>query len=333
MRTTVHTRRRRARSTALLSAAVLSIGGIVASMGAANAAVTPGGGTNAGTGVPNFYRDANGFALELCLDGTPDVQCDPPVDGVIGTYFAAGASAGPLLAEYDVTASENADVGGGPPLVNNAARFRLSGAKPNTTYTIHDPWRISTCRTDATGDADCRHDTSGNPTSVRTGWVSTFLRTIGPSSGQFIGSHVNPNRVTGSPTGFNKVVITGGGQKFSTNEFELQGQKRTDTAMSSLSTRSLMLGNGRQTAVVTKNVRYASIGTANALPTVRKGGLNPGAFTVQNQCASQAPGSACNIVVKFNPRQNAGVKRAFLVIDDNGLAAPRKVTLKGVGTR
>jgi hypothetical protein len=330
MRTTHLTRRR---STAFLSAAVLAASGIVASMGAAEAVVTGGGGNNA-EGTPTFYRDAQGFALELCLDGTPDAQCEPAVDGIVGVYFAAGAAAGPLLAEYDITATDNADVPGGPPLVNNAARFRLSGAKPNTTYTIKDPWRTSTCRTNALGRADCRHDTSGNPTSVRTGWVSHFLRTIGPSSGQFIGSHVNANRVTGSPTGFNKVVVTGGGQSFSTNQFELQGQKLANTAMSSLSNRSLMLGTGRQTAVVTKNVRYSSVGTAAARPTVRKGGLNPGAFTVQNQCASQAPGSACNIVVKFNPRQNANaVKRAFLVIDDNGLAAPRKVSLKGVGTR
>jgi hypothetical protein len=327
MRTTHLTRRR---STAFLSAAVLAASGIVASMGAANAVVTGGGGNNA-EGTPTFYRDAQGFALELCLDGTPDVQCDPPVDDHVGTYFAADASAGPLLAIYGIEAI-NDPVDG--LMVSNGARFRFTDAKPNTTYTIKDPWRTSKCTTDATGGADCRHETNGAFTSVRTGWVSTFLRTIGPSSGQFIGSHVNANQVTGSPTGFNKVVVTGGGQKFSTARFSLMGQKLADTAMSSLNTRALQLGNGRQTAVVTKNVRYSSVGTAAALPTVRKGGLNPGAFTVQNQCASQAPGSACNIVVKFNPRQNANsVKRAFLVIDDNGLAAPRKVSLKGVGTR
>lgn len=331
MRNTIQIRRRRARSTALLSAAVLAVSGIVASMGAANAVVAPGGGNNADTGVPNFYRDANGFALELCLDGTADVQCDVPADDHVGTYFAAETEAGPLLAIYGIEAI-NDPVDG--LMVSNGARFRFTDAKPNTTYTITDPWRTSKCTTDATGGADCRHETNGAFSTVSTGWVSTFLRTIGPSSGQFIGTHTSVNRVTGSPTGFNKVVVKGGGQTFSTSRFSLIGQKLADTAMSSVSTRALQLGTGKQTAVVTKNVRYSSVGTADAVPTVRKGGVNPGAFTVQNQCASQAPGSACNIVVKFNPRQNASaVKRAFLVIDDNGLAAPRKVSLKGIGTR
>ncbi len=334
MRTITLTRRRGVRSTALLSAAVLAASGILATMGgAANGAISRGGGENA-SGTPNFYRDAQGLALELCLDGTPDAQCEPPADDHLGIYFAADAAAGPLSALYGVEAIMDTDVTPAAPIVSNGARFRFEGAKPNTRYTIKDPWRTRTCRTDGTGSADCRFETNGDFNTVRNGHITTFLRTIGPSGSAFIGNHNNVNRVTGSPTGFNKVVVTGGGQTFSTNQFSLMGQKRDNTAMSSLSTRALQLGNGSRADAVTKKVRYSSIGTANARPTVRKGGLNPGAFSVTDNCASEAPGTFCEITVKFAPRQHANsTKRAFLTIDDNSLAAPRRVSLKGVGVR
>ena len=330
---TISLSRRAVRSTALLSAVVLVASGIAATMGGANAAVTRGPGET--NGVPNFYKDAQGFALELCLEGTADVQCEPP-DGVehLGIYFAADATAGPLSAIYGIEAVNNTDVTPAEPMVLNGARFRFEGARPNTTYTIKDPWRTTRCRTDGTGSADCRHESSGAFSAVRNGHITTFLRSIGPSAGQFIGAHTRVNRVTGSPTGFNKVVVTGGGQTFRTARFSVMGQKRADTALWALHRRALELGHGRPADAVRKAVRYSSIGTANARPTVRKGGKNPGAFRVTDNCASQAPGTACNISVTFRPRANVNsVKRAFLVIDDNGLAAPRRVSLKGIGLR
>ena len=331
MRTTSLSRRG-ARSTALFSAVVLVASGIAATMGGANAAVTRGSGENA-SGTPNFYRDAQGMALELCLDGTADVQCEPPADDHLGIYFAADAAAGPLSAIYGVEAVLDTDVTPAEPIVINGARFRFEGARPNTTYTIKDPWRTTRCRTDGTGSADCRRETTGDFNAVRNGHITTFLRSIGPSASQFIGTHTRANRVAGSPTGFNRVVVTGGGQRFMTNRFSLMGQKRDNTAMSALNRRALELGNGRQTGVVSKSVRYSSIGTANARPTVRKGGQNAAAFRVTDNCASQAPGTACNITVTFRPGRYANsVKRAFLVIDDNGLAAPRRVSLKGIGS-
>ena len=220
-------------------------------------------------------------------------------------------------------------------MVSNGARFRFEGARPNTRYTIKDPWRTRTCRTDGTGSADCRFETNGDFNTVRNGHITTFLRTVGPSGSAFIGSHDNlpagsPARPPASTGSWSPVVVSA----FSTNQFSLMGQKRDNTAMSSLSTRSLQLGNGRQADAVVKTVRYMSIGTANARPTVRKGGLNPAAFSVRDTCASEAPGTACDIMVRFAPRQHANqVKRAFLTVDDNSLAAPRRVSLKGVGVR
>lgn len=322
----------RRRSTALLSAAVLAASGVLASTGTASAVIT-GRGENA-QGTPNFYRDAQGMALELCLDGTPDVQCAPPDADHIGVYFAADATAGPLSAIYGVEAVNNTDVTPPEPIVMNAARFRIEGARANTRYTIKDPWGTKFCRTDGTGSADCRFETNGSFDTVRNGHITTFLRAVGRNGAAFIGNHNLVSRVAGSPTGFNRVVMTGGGQKWATNRFSLMGQKRADTPMSAVNKRSLELGNGRQATAVTKSVKYSSFGTAAARPRVRMGGLDPAAFTVRNQCASQAPGSSCAIVVKFVPRQSPNaVKRAVLTIDDNSLAAPRKVRLKGVGVR
>ena len=328
MRSTI-TRRRGARSTALLSAAVLVASGIAATMGSANAVVTSGGGVN-DRGTPGFYKDAQGLALALCTDANAN-RCEPAVDDHVGVYFAADAAAGPLTAIFGIEAI-NDPVDG--LMVMNGARMRIEGAKRNTLYTIKDPWRTTTCRTDGTGSADCRRETSGAFGTVRTGPVESFLRTVGPSSSEFIGSHIATSRVTGSPTGFNKVVMTGGGQKWTTNRFSLMGQKLANKAMSSLSTRALELGTGRSATAVTKTIRYQSIGTANARPTFRKGGTNPAAFSVRDTCASQAPGSACDIMVTFKPGQHANsIKRAVLTIDDNSLAAPRRVSLKGVGVR
>jgi hypothetical protein len=330
MRTTSLTRRRGARSTALLSAAALVAAGIAATMGTASAVVTARGET---AGLPNHLRDSQGTALVLCLDGTADVQCEPPAYDHLGLYFAADAAAGPLSAIYGVEAVLDTDVTPAEPMVINGARFRIEGARPNTVYTIKDPWQTTRCRTDGLGSADCRHETNGDARTVRNGHLTSFLRAAGRNGAAFVGNHNLVSRVTGSPTGFNKVVMTGGGQKWSTNRFSLMGQKRADTAMSSLSRRSLQLGNGSATGAVSKSVKYSSFGTANARPTVRKGGKNPAAFRVSDNCASQAPGTACSITVTFRPRQHANsVKRAVLVIDDNGLDAPRRVSLKGIGS-
>jgi len=321
-------RRRGVRATAFLSAAVLVAGGVAATTGAANGAIRSGGGLN-DQNVPSFYKDSRGVALALCTDANENL-CDPPLDDHVGAYFSAEATPGPWRIIYGVEAI-NDPVDG--LMVSNGSRFRATGLRPNTVYTIKDPWDTIKLRTDAGGVADRRIETDGAFGTVKNGHVKTFLHAVSRRGNAFIGSHVLTTRVFGSPTGFNKVTITGGGQKWSTNLFSLMGQKLADTPMSSINKKALELGNGTRADVVTKTVRYASFGTADARPTVRKGGTNPGAFTVQNQCAAQAPGTGCNVVVKFAPRQHAGVKKAFLVIDDNGLAAPRKVRLKGMGVR
>jgi hypothetical protein len=333
MRTTNLTRRRGVRSTALISAVVLAASGIFATMGTAGAVITSSAGENA-DGTPRFLRDARGMALALCTDANVNA-CEPAVDDHIGVYFAAEANTPHLRANWGVEAVENGDNPGGAPLVSNGARFRLNGLRPNTRYTIKDPWGTTTVRTNASGSRDFRIETNGRIKNLSNGHVKTFLRAPQRNASAFIGSANLTSRVVGSPTGFNRVRLMGpGSRSWSTGRFTLMGEKRADTAMSMVSRKSLQLGNGSQSAVIQRSVGYSSFGTAAARPRVSKGGLNPAAFSVQNRCGSQAPGTRCSIVVTFRPSQNANsIKRAFLRIDDNGLAAPRRVSLRGVGVR
>ena len=166
--------RRGRRPAGLMSVAALAAAGLVASMSPAGAVITAGAGLN-DQQVPNFYRDAQGMALALCVDPN-ELRCEPPADGHIGVYFAADATAGPLSAIYAIEAAED-DVTGDP-LVMNVTRYRFDGARPNTRYTIRDPWGTRRCTTDATGGADCRFETSGAFGTVQNGHISTFLRSV-----------------------------------------------------------------------------------------------------------------------------------------------------------
>ena len=300
---------KRRRSAALLSAAVVAVSGIVATMGASNAAVTLGP-DRASDGLPAYVVDEQGLAVAPCDTNTG--ICGGAFDPTDPAYWDAGGNAGPIKLVYSVSS----------PAGGRIARFTGSALTPGR-YTIKDPWGTVTCQAPG-GKMDCR--LSGRR-------ITTLLRSTAAPDG-FVG---NPNlnkTFTGSPTGFNRVLITGpGGFKASTNRLAISGKMKANTAMSSINKMALTLGNGRKATAVTRTVRYSSFGTAAARPTFGKGGTNPGAFSVRDTCASQAPGSACSITVKFVPRQNAGVKRAFLVIDDNSMAAPRRVSLKGLGTR
>jgi hypothetical protein len=307
MRITKLTRRR---STALLSAAVVAVTGIVATMGASDASVRLGPTGGRADGLPAYIVDGQGVAVAPCDTGT--AICGGVFDPTDPAYWDAGGDAGPIRLVYSVSS----------PAGGRIARFTGSALKPGR-YTIKDPWGTVTC-TAPGGKMDCR---------LPGRRITTLLRSTAAPAG-FVGKPNLNRSFTGSPTGFNRVVITGpGGFQASTKRLAISGMMRDNTAMSSINKMALTLGNGRTTTAVTRTVRYSSFGTAAARPTVRKGGTNPGAFSVRDNCAAQAPGSACSITVKFVPRQNAGVKRAFLVIDDNSMAAPRHVSLRGLGTR
>jgi hypothetical protein len=286
---------------------VFTAGGIVATMGASNAAVTLG--PDRGDGLPAYIVDEQGLAVAPCDTNTG--ICGGAFDPADPAYWDAGGNAGPIKLVYSVSS----------PAGGRIARF--TGTVPAGQYTIKDPWGTVHCQAPG-GKMDCR---------LPGRRITTLLRNTTHPAG-FVGTPNAVRTFTGSPTGFNRVLITGPGAfKASTNRLAISGLLKTNTAMSSVNKMALTFGNGRKATAVTRTIRYSSFGTAAARPTVRKSGTNPAAFAVRDTCASQAPGSACSITVKFVPRLNAGVKRAVLTIDDNSMAAPRTVTLRGLGTR
>ena len=323
-------RRQGRRPAALLSVAALATTGLIAAAAPAGAAVTPGGQADQ-NGRPGFVRDDQGIALTLCTNA---VNCEPvdQADPLHGGYFAAEATAGAVTAIFGIETAAGEDPVTGEPTdqatVANVARFRGEGLQPGGRYTIKHPWGTTTVSADDQGDLDVVREAGGEAgTPLGSGVVKTFLRRLNAPAG-FLGNLDTAGRVTGSPTGFNAVQVTGPGVNATTRSFIVNGQMRANTAMTSMTTRSLSLGSVTKAGASVANIPVSSFGTAPASFTVTKSGANPGAFRVLAP-ASVASGGAANIRVTYTPRANRNVS-AILTIDDNGLAAPRQVVLTGV---
>jgi hypothetical protein len=335
MRNTPPTTRLRGRMRpAALSVSALAVTALMSTALPAGAAITASGET--AEGVPAMFHDSEGIAVQLCGDpcAEPVEPGNPgggeptfPAANSEAPYFSAEATAGPLSAIYAIEALSDET---GAVSVVNVARFRARGLTANATYTIQDPWGTTRCGTSAAGRLqDCFTEVEVGE-GVGAGPVQSFLRRTNAPAGT-LGDIESPGAVTGSPTGFNRVSIQGPGVNESTTSFTVVGELAEDTAMSQISTRSLAMGNRNNAAPVVANISYSSFGTANAVPLVSKSGSGASAFTIDpSACTSVAPGSSCNISVTYTPQANR-TSSAMLVIDDNGLAAPRQVTLTGVG--
>jgi hypothetical protein len=303
------------RFAALLSVGAMAVTGVTAIAAPAGAVVTAG--PDRADGLPQYFRDAAGLAAGPCEDA---VVCEGGFDPADGVYFDAGAEVGAISAIYSVGAGLDPDAGGAL-AIDNVARFTATGI-PNGTYTIRDPWtgnRPRTC-TVAANRMDCRVVT-GNP-------VKSLLRANNAPNG-FLGDGELASRVTGSPSGFNRILITGPNRfRQSQSLFTVLGQMPAGTAMTSVGVQSLRLGSITKSTPSMANIPVSSFGTADATLTVTKGGANPAAFQVQNP-AAVASGGAVNVRVTYTPRANRDVS-ATLTIDDNGLAAPRQVLLTGI---
>ena len=144
MRITNLTRRRGAKSTALLSAAVLAASAIVATMGAASAGVTVGP-DRTPMGFRTTSWTAEGLAVAPCDTNTG--VCGGAFDPADPAYWDAGGDAGPIRAG----------------LLGQLARGRAgSPASPGpgpdvrVDYTIKDPWGTVTCQRPRAARMDCR---------------------------------------------------------------------------------------------------------------------------------------------------------------------------------
>lgn len=320
------------RTLAILSVAGMAATALAGTTGTAAGVVTAGGGSNPDR-TPVYVRDSEGMALQLCTD---NVFCEPAdtAEGGIGNYFAAEASLGPMRAEWGIEAAFLEDAAGGisnRPALTSFALFRADGLRPNRTYTIRGPWGSHRCFTNNQGELNnknCLFDRGGEAGGrIRSGPVKSFLFDLAAPRG-FVGALEVPQRVVGSPTGFNRVTLTGPGPDYRTNMFALTGQLADNIAMSQVSKSSLRMGNRRNTRPITRILRYRSVGTAPARFRVRRGGENPFAFRVNENCGAVAPGRVCRIEVVYRPRLHD--RSAVLTITDNTMAKPRRVTVRGI---
>jgi hypothetical protein len=324
----------RRRHLAVLSATALAAATLLAGNGAADAAISPGGGRNPDR-TPVFLRDAQGLALRLCTD---TVNCEPAAEaGEIGSYFSAEAELGPMRAIWGIDAAfleDAADNITDRPTLTSSALFRAEGLRPNRRYTIRGPWGTHRCTTDGQGqltNKNCLFERGGEAGGrLGAGPIKSFLYTRLAPRG-FLGDLVVPQRVTGSPTGFNRVTLRGPGVRARTRFFVLGGQMAEDQPMALMGRSQLRLGSRSSGATVTKTLHYRSVGTAPVTMRIRKAGNHPGAFRVTRGCGELAPRQSCRIEVTFNPGRLDRFAR--LVVTDNTLAGKRRVFLTGIAPR
>ncbi|HEX2176149.1 MAG TPA: Ig-like domain-containing protein [Nocardioidaceae bacterium] len=311
------------RSAALLSVAAMATTGLIATAVPANAVITPGPEEDPVTGFPTYMVDDQGLALQMCLDAClevpepgeePDPEAPTTADPNHAPYFSAEAVAGLFTVSYEV--ATDAEVEGQPGELVNAAGVGARGVTPGARYRVQGPW----------GSFTVTADDRGRVQAERLNAVEGFLRPVG-ASGEMLGDAHTFTRVTGSPTGFNRVKITGPGVNASTNVFALAGQKAADTAMTAVNVKSASMNQNR----VTRQIRYTNFGTAAATPTVRVGGLNAGRFQVVQDVATVEAGQSSLITVTYTPQANRS-HSAILSVSDNSLAAlPKTVALSGKG--
>lgn len=322
------------RSVVALAATALASTALLGATNTADAVVRPGPGRNA-DGTPVFIRDSTGMALQLCTDA---VNCEAPVAPDVGSYFSAEATLGPMRAIWGVDAAFLEDAAGNPTnraAVSNSALFRAEGLRPNRRYTIRGPWGRHTCLTDGRGRLDnknCLFERGGEAGgALRGGPVKSFLRAAVHPAG-FVGSLEIPRRVIGSPSGFNRVTLTGPGANFRTNLIAVSGELMDSLPMAAVRKDSLRMGNKNKARPTQRLLRVRNIGTAPLSVRFTKSGDNPGRFRVDNNCRGVAPGRACALRVTYRPRRNA-VHTAAMTLTTNGLRAPKRITMTGIGPR
>lgn len=174
-------------------------------------------------GFPVWYQDARGRRMQLCLDGTPNCADAVPADLTApdgeAFWWSSEASitrAGGVDALLVLAAEAAfADAGADSQVTFGRIRVRVDNLRPNTQYTITQPYGVMKLRSDGTGvinvtrDVGCIAIPCNFNLALRSPVFDGFLRWDGGAPQGYLG---NPNRlhtVTGSPTGNNFFRIEG----------------------------------------------------------------------------------------------------------------------------
>jgi hypothetical protein len=331
----------RAAAAAILAAALLA-GPAHANLGAA-------GPVNPATGYPDWYQDADGLKLQLCVDG-------PPLCSAAGADLVAPDGEG-----FWWRAQADVAIGGGAAkmalaqeaaFVNNdrvtfgRVRVVIVGAGASTTYTVRHPYGTLTITTDGIGNGRSSTDIGcGGAPCAWSGALGTeigpFLHwdpTVAPAPQPgYIGDAATPHRVVGSPTGFNGFSVTGGG---ATASADLEGKLAGPPVPVINAPAAMDFGATTPKAPVTRSITITSFGVPDAGGASNLGfgaigitGPSAGAFSlVGNTCSGRAlpSGATCALTVVFNPGA-AGAAGASLGLLTNTATGAAHIALTGTG--
>jgi hypothetical protein len=348
--------RARARMARVTLIAMLAAVAAAVSAAPAGASLTAAGPVNPATGFPDWYQDATGLQLQLCLDGLPACSASAaagdlaPPDGEAFWWRATGdLRSGSLIAKLAL-AQEAAFADGGR-ITFARARVTITGGQGNTTYTIQHPYGTLTVTTDANGggrSADPDIGCAAAPCDFAAalgGQVGPFLHwdpTVAPApAAGYIGDAATPHRVVGSPTGFNAFALSGGGLNLTTDQLTVEGKLAGPPVPVADAAGSVDFGTTAPGAPVQRTVTIRSFGVPDAggrsnlvVGAVAVAGAQAGAFTVVgNTCGAQAlpSGASCQVVVQLTPGA-PGRYGATLSVATNAAGGQTAVALTGAAT-
>ncbi|PNH81812.1 hypothetical protein [Arthrobacter sp. AFG20] len=250
----------RRRSVAAATAVLLAATGAGASLAATQVTqtnlnkLTAVGPVNTEYGFPSWYEDSNKTRVELCLDAENPLCGFLPGDIPDETAPISFPGNFPDEAFYMLAGSELALPGGGKAVlvlgleaafantvtegdqvVFGRQRIVVKGAPANTTLTFQHPYGTITIDTDGTGAGKLVEDISpaaGNFTTALKSNIGPFLKwdpAAAPAApAGYLGDPGQDHTVTGSPTGYNKFSVNGGGLALETDQFTVQGKISTN---------------------------------------------------------------------------------------------------------
>lgn len=321
---------------------------------------------------PAAYTDTDGVALELCLDGPP--RCLAAFDDLVPAhedgldaeafYFNADAEVGGIVVSNALEAAY-ADEGPDQEMVfvRNQIAHRDGALVPGAEYVVTDPYgTLSACVADANGNIRnnaCRTELVSPPldfTGALAGRIGPFLTwdTYGAAVGApptgYIGDGETPHRVTGSPTGFNRVRITGPGINASgdqpcaadwtgpaedcgeTDLFIVQG--KVQPSQSARLTPAGTTDYGNTADPVTRTFTYTSTGADPVAVTDVTLTGDP-TFAATDTCVAAgdlASGDTCTVDVAYTPPTTPGTSTGTLTLTDSaGLVRSVDLTAATIG--
>lgn len=248
------------RNVAAAVAVLLTATGVGSAVAATQVTQTNPGGliavgpVNSAYGFPSWYEDKNHTRLELCLEAQNPLcgflPGDVPNEAAEisfpdnfpdeAFYMLAGSelelpNGGQAALVLGLEAAFSNSVTDGDQVVFGRQRIVVKGGPANQTLTFQHPYGTITIDTDGAGDGKLVEDISpaiGNFTTALKSNIGPFLKWDTGAPEGYLGDPNQDHTVTGSPFGYNKFSVSGGGLNLETDQFSLMGKLATNSGVS-----------------------------------------------------------------------------------------------------